>query len=383
MRFDSLTLRAFGPAMPHAQPVEAVRDAVGALLGLGLTQAVLWLIASDLGLDLGSSLAGAGFWAHPMLIAPLGASAVMIYLIPASPMSQPWSVVAGNTLSAALALAILPLVGLILGGPPVMTLIVAVFAAILVMAWARCLHPPGGAVAIATVLAAPAGLQGSLTWLGLTVFAGSALLVAFGLVFHRVTGRRYPFAPLPVADEPAVAEPLSMPPSPLVLAAALAQLRLEGTVGVDDLARLITTAEALAPHPKLTAAQIMTRDPATLSPTADWRQISALFVRQGCRALPVVDGLNRLLGLVPVLVILRPGAQGLSAHHLMQATVATASLDALLADLLPALLQGQQTCLPVLDADGSLCGVITRSDILAALVHASETSHEGPSDDHA
>ena len=95
--------------------------------------------------------------------------------------------VVGNTLAAAVALMALQL-----GLPPMVTLALAVFASLIVMAWARCLHPPGGAVALATVLAAPAGIGASLVWLCLTVFAGSALLVAFGVAYHRTFDKPYP-----------------------------------------------------------------------------------------------------------------------------------------------------------------------------------------------
>ena len=41
------------------------------------------------------------------LIAPFGASAVLVYAVPNSPLAQPWSVVMGNTLSALVALAVI------------------------------------------------------------------------------------------------------------------------------------------------------------------------------------------------------------------------------------------------------------------------------------
>lgn len=371
MPFASMTLRSFGPALPPARPIESLQGALGAMLGLFVTHAVLWAIESLSGLTQG------GILANPMLMAPLGATAVLIYAVPASPLAQPWSVVAGNLLSATLALGLLQL-----GWPPVATLMFAIVAALGAMATARCLHPPGGAVALATVLAAPSGLQGSLIWLGLTVLVGSTLLVLSGVAFHRITGRIYPFGSAHSAALPA-AEPDHVLPSPLVLAAALGQLRLEGTLGVDDLARLIETAEALAPHPFLTANGIMSKNPVAVGPMADWREMSALFVQHGVRNLAVVDGLNRFLGIVPVHVILRPGAQGLSARHLMQTDIATADPKAALSDLLPALAHGGQTCLPVLDQDGSLCGLITRSDILASLVHATANPHEKDPDDPA
>jgi CBS domain-containing membrane protein len=179
-----LTLRAFGPAQSAPNRSQALWAAFGAMAGLLLTQAVLWGLGRLFG------LADLGLLAHPLLMAPLGASAVLIYAVPSSPLAQPWSVVVGNSLAA-----ILALLALQLGWLPVPTLGLAVFASLSVMAWARCLHPPGGAVALATVLAAPVGWQASLIWLVLTVFAGSVLLMAFGVVYHRALGRPYPYLP--------------------------------------------------------------------------------------------------------------------------------------------------------------------------------------------
>jgi CBS domain-containing membrane protein len=362
-----LTLRALGPALPAARPGDTFRAALGAMLGLTVAQVVLWLAGRALGLTAADVLS------HPMLMAPLGASAVLIFAVPASPLAQPWSVVAGNTLAAAVGLGVLSL-----GLPAMVTLVVAAFGALVVMALARCLHPPSGAVAVSTVLAAPLGLQAGLTWMLLTVWLGSVLLVSFGLAWHRALGRHYPFSPAPI---PPPAPPIEHhAPSPLVLAKALGQLRLEGTLGVDDLSRLIETAEALAPHHDLTASEIMSPDPVTIGPDADWRQMAALFVELGSRYLPVVDGLNRFLGLVRMQAILRPGAQGLTARHLVEDGLVTTTPGAELHDLLPALADGDQTCLPVLEADGSLCGIITRTDIVAALVHA--TPHPHPHHHH-
>ena len=179
-----LTLRAFGPAQPAPNRPQALRAAFGAMAGLLVTHLGLWGLGRLFGLP------DQGLLAHPLLMAPLGASAVLVYAVPSSPLAQPWSVVVGNTLAGALALLALQL-----GWPPVVTLGLAVFASLIVMAWARCLHPPGGAVALATVLAAPAGFDASVIWLGLTVFAGSALLVAFGVGYHRAFGRPYPYLP--------------------------------------------------------------------------------------------------------------------------------------------------------------------------------------------
>ncbi|MGV8988247.1 MAG: HPP family protein [Cypionkella sp.] len=358
--FASLILRAFAPALPHPHPREALRAAVGGMLGLLFAQFILWGIGHLSGASL------AGLLAHPLLIAPFGASAVLIYAVPSSPLAQPWSVVAGNTVSGLCAIAALHL-----GLPPMVALCLAVLLALVAMAFARALHPPGGAVAVATVLASTPDQIPGLSYLLITVLLGSLLLVIFGVAYNRATGRTYPFrttaqVPAPVAPLPETRQL----PSPLVLASALDRTRLGANIGVEDVARLIEAAEEIAAGHALglVAGSIMTADPITVGPDADWRTLSAMFVDHGFRNLLVVSGENRFMGLIPVQTILRPGAQGLSARHLLQEVV-TRPPEASLADLLPALAQGHQTALPIVNDDGSLAGLVTRSDIVAALVH--------------
>ena len=334
------------------------------MLGLAFTHSVLWAIFWLTG------SADAGFWTHPLLIAPFGASAVLIYGVPTSPLAQPWSVVAGNTVAALCALMVLQA-----GLQPLVTLSLAAVIAMAAMSFARALHPPGGAVAVATVMAASPGHMPGLTYVLVTVFLGSVLLVTFGVAFNRATARSYPFRPVGAfangATAAATAPGQRQAPTPLALAAALDRLRLGANLGVDDLAHLIETAETMTVSQSvgLTAARIMTADPVTVSPQADWRTLSALFVQHGFRSLPVVDDLDRFLGLIPVQAVLRPGAQGLSARHLLEPTAALPP-EATLADLLQPLAQGRQIAVPVVDAAGILTGIVTRSDIVAALVHA-------------
>jgi CBS domain-containing membrane protein len=360
----SLILRSFAPALPRPHPLEALRAALAGVVALLLADAVLWAL-SRLG-----GTPDAGFLAHPLLIAPFGASIVLIFFVPASPLAQPWSVMAGNAISALCAIAVLHM-----GLPALATLCLAVLLALVAMSLARALHPPGGAVAMATVLAVGQGAVPGLFYLFVTVLLGSLLLTCAGMVFHRLTGRSYPLRPAP---PPPIPEPAPAAPSLLDLAAALDQLRLGTVIGVEDVARLIETADAIsASHAEaLLAERIMSRATVTVGPAADWRTLSGLFVDHGFRNLPVVDAASRFLGLIPVQTILRPGAQGLSARHLLQ-EVATCPPEASLADLLAPLAQGRQTALPIVTADGTLVGMVTKSDIVAALVHHTAQGTQG------
>lgn len=159
-----------------------LRGAVGAGMGIAVAGAVTIL------------LVGGKAAALPFLVAPLGASAVLVFCVPASPLAQPWSVTGGNLLSS--------LIGLTAGhvlGDPWLAGSLAVGVAIAVMSLARCLHPPGGACALLCAL----GASGRIPWDGaymLPIAANVLLLCGFGWLFNNLTGHPWPHRPprLPV-----------------------------------------------------------------------------------------------------------------------------------------------------------------------------------------
>lgn len=190
MNGESLRLRRAAASswrdfLPPDQPVDARerwRAACGALFGVLLTG---WL---------GFALAPA-HGATPWLVAPIGASAVLVFALPASPFAQPWSVVGGNTLSALVGIACVQLLGVSpwSGG-------LAVGLAIALMFVLRCLHPPGGACALLVVLG---GIADPLFALE-PVLLNSLLLMLAGVAYNRATGRPYPqrgAAAMPQVDE--------------------------------------------------------------------------------------------------------------------------------------------------------------------------------------
>lgn len=161
--------QGFGPVRLHLPPLAVARAVIGAALGL-LCAALVLRVTGGGGVT---------------LIAPFGATTFLIFVFPASPLAQPWPVVIGNTLSALAALAVLQL-----GLPGVAAICLAVALAVLVMALTHALHPPGGAIAIATVLAAP-----DLSFVLTPVVVGSVALVLAGLLWHRAMGLPYPPRP--------------------------------------------------------------------------------------------------------------------------------------------------------------------------------------------
>jgi CBS domain-containing membrane protein len=171
--------------MPLLAPLLAggsSRDRI--LAGLGAGSGIALTAMACLNLPLAGSL--------PMLVAPVGASAVLVFAVPASPLAQPWPVIGGNCVSAVLGVAIGQLV-------PWMPLAggLAVLLAILAMSILRCLHPPGGAAALTAVLAGPAVQASGFAFPLVPVAANSIALILAGLLFHRLSGHAYPHRPAP------------------------------------------------------------------------------------------------------------------------------------------------------------------------------------------
>jgi CBS domain-containing membrane protein len=154
-----------------------LRGAIGAGLGIGLAAALSLL-------TIGSGSAAA----LPLLVAPIGASAVLVFAVPASPLAQPWSVIGGNLISAVVGLT----AGHLIGMPAV-----AVSTAIVAMSLARCLHPPGGACALLYAL----GAAGPDHWGApqlLVIVINVAGLCAAGWLYNNATGHSWPHRPVHV-----------------------------------------------------------------------------------------------------------------------------------------------------------------------------------------
>lgn len=118
-----------------------------------------------------------------LLIAPFGASCMLVFAIPQSPLAQPRNVIGGHVLSTVCGLSVFYL----LGATPV-ALALGVGIAITAMAVTGLLHPPAGADPMVVMLA-----SASWRFLFTPVLVGAGVIVLIAIGYHRwVTGRRYP-----------------------------------------------------------------------------------------------------------------------------------------------------------------------------------------------
>ncbi len=134
----------------------------------------------------GNDIASSSLW----LVGSIGASAVLVFGVPHGPLSQPWAVLGGHGVSAIVGIVVAHAAG---GGPFAAALAVA--AAIGAMHVMRCIHPPGGATALAAVMMTTAGRVPSWQYPLTPVLLNAATIVVAAIVLNApFAWRRYPIA---------------------------------------------------------------------------------------------------------------------------------------------------------------------------------------------
>lgn len=151
---------------------------------------------------------GSGLWwfgPQPGLamVASLGASSVLLFAAPHSPLSQPWNVIGGHFVSAVVGVTVAKLLG------EASVLVAAALAAglaIAAMFYFRCLHPPGGATALVAVLGGAQIHELGFRYVLAPVAVNAVVILALALLFGSLSRvRRYPAGA--AAAAPVLAKP--------------------------------------------------------------------------------------------------------------------------------------------------------------------------------
>ena len=370
--FQTLWQR-LGPVTTRPSWRDLARSGIGAGLGLALASILVGMVDH--------------FFPHTLfLFAPLGATAVLVFAVPNSPLAQPWNCVVGNTISALYTL-------LLLWSFPSLSqtalAALAVAGAIALMLLTRSLHPPGGAVALLTVLGAAQMLP--LGWpLLIPMAVLSGVLAAVGVLYHRACGRPY----------------LHLPPQPVAAQTPSARLALNEqdlqqllqrfdqsyNLTPDDLGALLAAAEEEAIKRRFAAVscgEVMSAKLLTISPQTPLEEVADLFHRHLIKSLPVVDEQGQLIGRVlradlfdwlwqghrahqqqSLWQRLKPGRNPKKqpvAQNLMRAPELCVQESTPVGDLLHELASHTVQFIAV-QRESVLVGVITRSDVIRTLL---------------
>ena len=361
----------FRPILPGATLRDRMIACCGALLGIAATG----LLCRNM-LDVMSSA--------PVLVAPMGASAVLLFAVPASPLAQPWSIVGGNTLSAVVGVLVAAVIP-----DPMLAGAAAVALAIATMSLTRCLHPPGGAAALTAVLGGPAVTEMGIKFAFFPVAVNSILLLTAGLMFHRLSGHRYPHKAVNThrtSDPPPQLRPGLIQGD---LDVALRTLAETLDVSREDLGALLVNAELHALerlHADISCRDIMSRDVVSVTLDTHPQVARARLLEHGFRTLPVVDAQNTVVGMVGH-EQLSHGDTGRSGARVASVMApATVELpDTPVFRLLGRLSDGRTHDVVIVDQNRHVLGMVTQTDLLVvlartALARAVQTGVDGLND---
>lgn len=359
---------------------ERLRACCGALLGI-LTTGLMthWLLGPTSAL--------------PMLVAPMGASAVLLFALPASPLAQPWSIIGGNLVSATVGVTCALFIH-----DATLAASLAIAVAIGAMLALRCLHPPSGAVALTAVLGgAPIHALG-YSFLLTPIGINSLLLLTVALIFNNATRHRYPHSALHThsnshrTDDRPSHDRLGFTTADLDF--VLKNYNEVLDVSRDDLESLLLQTEMHAYRRRLgeiTCADIMSQDVVAVEFGTPLQFAWQLLHEHKVTALPVIDRARRVIGMVTMLDFMRHAGLDdydgfklslrqflrpiLRTHsekpevvgQIMMRNTRTANEQMHIIELIPMLAEYGMRHIPIVNAERRLVGIVSNSDLVMGL----------------
>ncbi|MCF8160579.1 MAG: HPP family protein [Polaromonas sp.] len=375
-RFSGLARAWVANGLPSMSAAEQWRSSLGALLGIVLC---------------GFSLLAMPLHSH-WLIAPVGASVVILFVQPHSPVAQPRSVISSYFFATLVGLLCTHLVS-----NTVLAAAVGVAATVWLMIKFNCVHPAGGALVLLMVLGGPLDLAQTFQTVSLVAFNVFLMLLFAWLVNTWVLGRPYPYRASPDKVQSHHTRDLApMQRSGLDhtdLASAVVALNTFVDIHEDELVSLYKLAveHAFERHIGLTCGDVMSRDVITVKANSDIEQAWNRLRHHKIKALPVLDHADSLVGILSVADFLRqmddtsaaglaghlqgmlqrmPGAKPKRAIHvdqIMSTVVSSARLGTPITEVIGMMIEKNLPHIPVLDDDRRVLGIVTQTDTLAAL----------------
>jgi CBS domain-containing membrane protein len=361
---------------PSLSMPERVRATLGALLAVVVCGGILRLVPLP------------AYW----LVAPVGASVVILFTLSHSPLAQPWPVIGAYAVSTLAGLVSMQFVA-----DPIVAAAVAVALTVWLMTRLNCIHPPGGALAMLLVHEQHGHMVPVGHTLALIALNVLVLLVVAVVINNVVLGRQYPFrGQAPVLSRHATDDVQPMQRAGLEhedLAGAVRQLGIFVDVKSDELVQLynVAVSNAFNRHVGLSCGDIMSRDVISVAFATELEEAWNLLRRHKIKALPVLDNTKRLVGILTVADFLRqmddttaagmavalqgflrrtPGLNSDKAEvvgQIMSEQVHAVREDTPVLTLIQTFADKGLHHVPVLDNSRRVVGIVTHSDVTAAL----------------
>jgi CBS domain-containing membrane protein len=337
----------------------------------------------------------------PYMVASMGASSVLLFAVPYSPLSQPWPFLGGHLVSSSVGVTCALFIP-----DPVMAIAAAVSLAIAAMHLTRCLHPPGGAVALAAVLGGGQVYELGYTFVLFPVMLNALLLFGAAMLLNNmVPGRRYP-SKSPRLWEQGDSESwakLAYGISSQDLRSALHSLDEFVDITEDQLNRLYKATIMQMRKRQLgdvRCGQVMSQDVIGVSENTFLLEAWQILRNGKVSAAPVLDHQNRVCGIISqsdfsnlfihkmyVDSAIESNTEAKTAIHtdhelekyfqtipvgaVMSTPVTTIGANHHIVEAIPLFLERKIHHIPVVDNHRVIVGMLTRTDLLTLLEQSS------------
>jgi len=336
--------------------------------------------------------------AYPIIVASMGASAVIVFIIPNSPLAQPWPLVGGQLVSA--------ITGVLCAQVFADTAVAsasAVGGSVLVMLLLRCLHPPGAATALTPVMAGDPVLSLGYSFVLVPVGLNVIIMLILAIAINRwLLGCNYPALAQQAGGKKStqnkLIEPLQRTDiSDQDVEQALASMARFIDVTADDLGKLLTDIQKqrFKRHSRnITCADIMATNIVTVEYGTEVEDAWQIMYRENLKALPVIDKARRVIGIITwhdffKFVNLnvyatfqekfwafirrtadinadKPEAVG----QIMTSSVAVLPEHTHIAELIPLMSDQGHRQIPIVNNENRLVGIVHQANLIAALYNS-------------
>jgi len=340
--------------------------------------------------------------AYPILVASMGASAVILFIMPGSPLAQPWPLVGGHLVSAIIGITCVQLFA-----DTIVASACASGGSVLAMLLLRCLHPPAAATALTPIIAGDPVNFMNYGFVLMPVGINVAIMLVLAIAINRwVLRYEYPTVPHPADNKKHKHSTLVQPAqrtgiSEQDLEQALENMDMFMDVSTEDLSRLLTYAQMQSfkrYRGSITCADIMVKNVLTVEYGTEVEEAWKIMQSEKLKAMPVIDRARRVIGIITwndffkfitveanetfqekfrVFIRRTPEvstAKPESVGHIMTSSVSVLPENTHIVDLIPLMSNQGYRQIPIVNSENRLVGMVYQANLIAALYNE---SHDG------
>nr|VFJ57994.1 MAG: HPP family protein [Candidatus Kentron sp. FW] len=182
-RYSIKLIRLLGSSSNPACHMERLISALGGFLGISAIIFITrYFVSSDDAM---------------LVIASIGGSAVLLFIVPENPSSQPWPLVGGHLIPATIGITCATMIPdlLIAAGVTLSTTILAMY-------YLKCIHPPGAATALTAVVGGESIRQLGYQFLLLPVGIDVMVMLCAAIFVNYLSTRWFPKRNYPASSKP-------------------------------------------------------------------------------------------------------------------------------------------------------------------------------------